>query len=148
MRIALVGVAHETNTFSRVPATYEEFEKSEIARGDEIVRQYRDSYHTNAGFLEAGDRFGFGVVPLLYAQTGPIGTITRDAFERILGLQETGVGVVGVSVVPANLPKSESSPVAGISLLTTSYVAGTRENVLVSWATPTSAIRMFTPPGL
>ena len=27
MRIALIGISHETNTFSVTPATYEEFEK-------------------------------------------------------------------------------------------------------------------------
>lgn len=82
MRLALLGMSHETNTFSRVPATYERFN---IYRGQEIVRQYKESHSTNAGFLEAADRSGFEVVPLIYATTGPIGTITRDAFDRIVG---------------------------------------------------------------
>jgi microcystin degradation protein MlrC len=85
MRIALLGMAHETNTFSRVPASYEQFQRTGILHGDEIVREYRDSHHTNAGFLQAADAFGFEVVPLLYTHTGPIGTITKDAFDRIVG---------------------------------------------------------------
>ena len=85
MRMALVGVAHETNTFSRVPATYEQFERTGMVRGEALVREYRDSFHTNAGFLEAGEVLGFEVAPLLYTHTGPIGTITRDAFDRIVG---------------------------------------------------------------
>lgn len=85
MRFALAGLAHETNTFSRVPASYEEFEKTGIARGDELVKEYRESHHTNAGFFDAGEKFGFEVVPLIYATTGPIGTITKDAFDRIVG---------------------------------------------------------------
>ncbi len=82
MRLALLGVSHETNTFSRVPATYESFE---IYRGDEIATQFGESRSTNAGFLEAAGRFDVEVVPLLYAVTGPIGTITKDAFDRIVG---------------------------------------------------------------
>ena len=82
MRLALLGVAHETNTFSRVPATYDRFA---IYRGDEIVRQFGESHSTNAGFLEAAGRFGVEVAPLVFASTGPIGTITKDAFERIVG---------------------------------------------------------------
>ena len=39
MRIALLGISHETNTFSVTPATYEEFEKRTIIRGDEIFSQ-------------------------------------------------------------------------------------------------------------
>ena len=85
MRMALLGVAHETNTFSRVPATYEQFEKTGMVRGDALEREYRDSFHTNAGFLEAGEVLGFDVAPLLYTHTGPIGTITMDAFDRIVG---------------------------------------------------------------
>ena len=80
MRLALLGVAHETNTFSRVAARYDLFT---IIRGDEIVRQYGESHSTNAGYLEAADRFDCEVVPLVYATAGPIGTITRDAFDRI-----------------------------------------------------------------
>lgn len=85
MRMALLGMAHETNTFSRVPATFAQFERTGIVRGDSLVREYRDSFHTNAGFLEAGEALGFDVVPLLYTHTGPIGTITKDAFDRIVG---------------------------------------------------------------
>jgi len=82
MRLALLGVAHETNTFSRVPADYDSFR---IFRGDEIVREYRESHSTNAGYLEAAERFGCEVAPLVYATAGPIGTITADAFDRIVG---------------------------------------------------------------
>ena len=82
MRLALLGMTHETNTFSRVPASFDRFE---IYRGDEIVSQYAESHTTNAGFLEAASRFEVDVVPLTFANTGPIGTITRDAFDRIVG---------------------------------------------------------------
>ena len=85
MRIALLGMAHETNTFSRVPATYQEFQQTGFVRGQGLVVEYRDSFHTNAGFLQAEDELGCQVVPLLYTHAGPIGTITSDAFDRIVG---------------------------------------------------------------
>lgn len=85
MRLAALGLSHETNTFSRVPADYEQFASGGLARGDDIVREYRDSTATMAGFLEAGDRFSVEVVPLIMARAGPIGTITPDAFDRIVG---------------------------------------------------------------
>ena len=78
-------MAHETNTFSPVAATYREFKGTGFVRGQELVDEYGDSFHTNAGFLQAEDDFGREVVPLLYAHAGPIGTITRDAFDRIAG---------------------------------------------------------------
>ena len=47
MKIALLGMYHETNTFSKVEADYDAFE---IYRGYEIIEQYKDSHSTNAGF--------------------------------------------------------------------------------------------------
>jgi microcystin degradation protein MlrC len=81
VRLAVLGLSHETNTFSRVPADYAAFS---ILRGEEIVRRHGTATSTVSGFLGAADRYGAEVVPLIYATTGPCGTITRDAFERIL----------------------------------------------------------------
>lgn len=85
MRFAMLGVSHETNTFSSRVTTYAHFERSGIARGDEIRRRYRESRATLAGFFDAAERLGVEVVPLVFAITEPMGTITADAFDRIIG---------------------------------------------------------------
>src|SRR5215472_3199222 len=85
VRLATLGLSHETNTFARLPATYERFAEDGILRGAEVVRHYAESHATLAGYLEAGDWPGVQVVPLLFTQTNPIGTITSDAFDRIVG---------------------------------------------------------------
>jgi microcystin degradation protein MlrC len=85
MRLAVVGVSHETNTFASVPTTYDHFVQSGLLRGDEIARRYRESYATIAGFFEASERLGFDLVPLVFAYAEPMGTITADAFDRIVG---------------------------------------------------------------
>ena len=85
MRLATLGLSHETNTFARLPATYERFADDGILRGDEIVRVYGNSHATLAGYLEAGQAPGVEVVPLLFTKTNPIGTITSDTFDRIVG---------------------------------------------------------------
>ena len=41
MRFAILGISHETNTFSSVPTDYGQFEASGILRGQEIVAEYR-----------------------------------------------------------------------------------------------------------
>lgn len=83
LRFPILGISHETNTFSRVIATYEKFEEALILRGQELVDQYAESEYTVAGYLQAAGELGFEVVPLMYAQTGPIGTITKDAYDRL-----------------------------------------------------------------
>jgi microcystin degradation protein MlrC len=85
MRFAMLGVSHETNTFSSRATTYAHFERSGILSGDEIRRRYRESQATQAGFFDAGARLGVEVVPLVFAITEPMGTITADAFDRIVG---------------------------------------------------------------
>ncbi len=83
MRIATLGISHETNTFSSTPATYEEFEKKEIKRRDEIFSHFKKSNYTIAGYIDAAKDFQFELVPLMYANTGPIGIITKDAYKRL-----------------------------------------------------------------
>src|SRR5579859_1366982 len=85
MRLAALGMAHETNTFARYATDYAAFEQSGILRGDEILRAYANSHATLAGFLDAGKNTDVEVVPLLFTFTDPAGTITADAFERICG---------------------------------------------------------------
>ena len=44
MKFALLGISHETNTFSEVPASYEEFEnsgRSGLLYGKDILDHYK-----------------------------------------------------------------------------------------------------------
>ncbi len=84
MRFAVLGISHETNTFSRVPADYTQFVKhGSVLRGAEIVQKFTGSNATVAGYLEGCAELGVEAVPLMWAVTGPVGTITRDAYDRL-----------------------------------------------------------------
>ncbi len=83
MRLALLGYYHETNTFSAKPTDYAQFAHSGILRGAELVREHGEGQSTVSGFLDVGKEPGVEVVPLYFANTAPMGMITRDAFERI-----------------------------------------------------------------
>ena len=75
MRFALAGISHETNTFHSISTEYENFEKSgTLLRGNEIEKLY-ETPSTIGGFYKASKDFGFDIVPLLFANTGPLGTI-------------------------------------------------------------------------
>jgi len=83
MRLAALGLHHESNTFSPLPADLDQFQRAGIARGQQIVDRYATSHATMGGFLEMGDVPGVEVVPLLFASLTPMGTITAEAFEQI-----------------------------------------------------------------
>jgi len=83
MRIAAVGFHHETNTFQSVKTDYDSFANFEFLRGSQIADRHATSKFTLAGYFQSAQKFEFDLVPLLFAFTGPTGTITKDAFDRI-----------------------------------------------------------------
>lgn len=84
MRIAVLGLSHESNTFSPVPATLEVFEQSGILEGDDIVTEYASSEATVGGYLAVRDSApDVEVVPLLFTRITPMGPITPEAFETL-----------------------------------------------------------------
>ena len=90
MRIATLGIHHETNTFASNPTTLEVFQKSGlqtygVQRGDQIIKMQSDAQTSIAGFLRASEKLGFELVPLIFAATDPAGTITSEAFESLTG---------------------------------------------------------------
>ena len=50
---------------------------------NKIFEQFGDTNNTNVGYLDAAKDFDFELVPLMFARTGPIGTITKDAYDRL-----------------------------------------------------------------
>jgi len=83
MRIAALGIFHETNTFQSVKTDYELFEEFEFLRGSEIVDRHAKSKFTLGGYIQAAEKFEFDLAPLLFAFAGPTGTVTKNAFDRI-----------------------------------------------------------------
>jgi microcystin degradation protein MlrC len=82
MRLAALGLAHETNTFSRVPADLMKFD---VIRGDGLRQKHGTATTVLAGYFAASERLGFEIVPLIFAVAGPIGTITKDCFDTLVG---------------------------------------------------------------
>ena len=62
MRIAILGLSHETNTFSQLPTSLDMFER-ETWTGDEIFKRFGNSYTTLGGFFEAALQENFETVP-------------------------------------------------------------------------------------
>ncbi|NQW18860.1 MAG: M81 family metallopeptidase [Chloroflexi bacterium] len=90
MRIAAFGIHHETNTFSTFQVDLQAFQSSGlqregILRGDQIREFHGDTESCFGGYFEAADKYGFELVPLLFAATDPAGTISSEACESILG---------------------------------------------------------------
>ncbi len=89
MKIASGGVQHETNTFSDVPTTLEDFVRDggcgpDFAGGQTVVDLYRNTGTIHGGYLEAAERHGVDLHPLLVTKAQPSGRVTQDAFDALL----------------------------------------------------------------
>lgn len=78
------------------------------------ARRYADSNFTVAGFYEVAQELGFELVPLMMAITGPIGTITADAYgrlsEEMFGMLKAQGPFDGVFIVNHGAGVSEEHP--------------------------------------
>jgi microcystin degradation protein MlrC len=86
IRLAVLGLHHETNTFSTVPADLDAYRAGGIRRGAEFAAHYRDSQATYGGFLETGPgQQDVETVPLMEAMVNPCGLVSQDAYDELVG---------------------------------------------------------------
>lgn len=85
LRVAVLGFHHESNTFAPVPASLDRWLAGGVTEGDALVGRYASSQATQAGFLEIAGLDGVDCVPLVHADLNPMGTITEEAFEHLVG---------------------------------------------------------------
>ena len=86
MRIAALGLSHESNTYAPVPASLERWMEAGPVAGNRLVAEYRDAQATLSGYLELGaDDPDVEIVPLTFYRLTPMGPITAEAFETMVG---------------------------------------------------------------
>ena len=84
LKVALLGIYHESNTFVRQLTTLEDFHNSRYLKRDAIRREYQEAHHEIGGMIEVLDREGIQVIPVMYAEATPGGTISRETYQVLL----------------------------------------------------------------
>ncbi|MCY3550922.1 MAG: M81 family metallopeptidase [Candidatus Poribacteria bacterium] len=83
MRIAVGCIGHETNTFSPVTTTIDNFKKGSYHRGDEIIAAFRETRTITGGFLDVAGQLNLQPVPLLWTFATPSGMVEHAAYEAL-----------------------------------------------------------------
>lgn len=114
-RIALLGIYHETNTFSQQPTTLAHFKSGFWLEGDSITEEYRGAHHEISGIIDVIEKHpDYELVPVFYAYATPSGLVEGDAFEIILSrlfeLYENKGPYDGIIVVPHGAGVAETHP--------------------------------------
>lgn len=81
MRIAVGGIIHESNTFSRVPTDLASFR---VTTGDDLITRWSGTHHEMGGFLDGARASGYDVAPTLMAAATPSGPVTAAARDALV----------------------------------------------------------------
>ncbi len=95
MRVGILSLIHESNTFAVTPTTIDMFRRDELLIGDDVCRVYEGGHNQVSGFLEHLEGTGIEAVPIFHASTPPSGTITRDTCEELIRLMFTALDQAG-----------------------------------------------------
>jgi microcystin degradation protein MlrC len=91
MKIALLGIFHESNTFVRAQTSQMDFKNGYLFMGPEIRRQYRDAHHEIGGMLEVMDGRGIDVRMVMFAEANPGGVISSETYDCLLNEMMNGL---------------------------------------------------------
>jgi len=111
MRVGIIAVQHESNTFADEATTIEQFRQDTLLCGKSIEAAFTSAHHELGGFFEGLANESIESVPVFAARATPGGTITRDAAQSLLDvmaheLQKAGE-LDGLLVAPHGAAVSE-----------------------------------------
>ncbi len=124
MRLFLAMMAHETNTFSNVPADRKQFETRSLHYGGEIIEAFRGTGTCLGGMIDEATRRGATLIPSVAAAASPAGFVTKDIYghvkERMLRDLKAAGAVDGVlldlhgAMVPEGLDDGEGDLIQAV----------------------------------
>lgn len=112
MRIGIIALLQETNTFISEPTTIEHFRENLLVTGEDVRTHFAGTDHEVGGFFERLDESDHEVVPLFAARALPFGTVTNETFGELVkqilqALQDAGP-LDGLLVAPHGATVSET----------------------------------------
>jgi microcystin degradation protein MlrC len=115
MRIGIIGLLHESNTFIATPTTLESFRQGVLASGAEVREKFAGGHHEIGGFFGLLDQTaGVEAVPIFAARATPSGAITAATVDQLLAMMEENFRragkLDGLLLAPHGAGVSESFP--------------------------------------
>lgn len=91
MRILTGTISHETNVLSNIKTDLGEFRKRTLLYGDELFNKYDGTKSPAGGIIDGCKQNGYELIPTVFAEATPSGTITAEAFDTLLGTILDGI---------------------------------------------------------
>ena len=84
-RIAVGGMLHESNTYSKLKTGLAEFDKRGLFRGEEIIGEFEHANNEITGYIQGAKEYGFELYPTIVGWAVPSGPVTDKALDTITG---------------------------------------------------------------
>ena len=84
MRVGILALLHESNTFISAPTTLEHFRQNTLLTGSGVREKFTAAHHEVGGFFLGLANAGLEAVPIFAARAMPYGTITAETFDTLL----------------------------------------------------------------
>ena len=74
---------HETNTFSKLPTTLDDYRRRWLIEGEAMIERFRGTRNEIGGYIDSVDKYRWQPVWAVAANATPSGTLTRETWETI-----------------------------------------------------------------
>ncbi len=95
MRVGIISLVHESNTFLRTPTTIDLFRRDALLVGEEVRKMHAGGVHEISGFFEGLERHGIEAVPIFFASTWPLGQITKATCDELMEIMFLALAKAG-----------------------------------------------------
>jgi microcystin degradation protein MlrC len=85
MKIVTATISHETNVLSTIKTDLNEFRKRRLFYGTELFEHFEGTKTPAGGIIEGCKQHNYELIPTVFASATPSGTITKEAFDKLLG---------------------------------------------------------------
>jgi microcystin degradation protein MlrC len=114
VRVGIVALLQETNTFIERVTELSDFDHDLLATGEEVRVLLEDAHHEVGGFFHGLGAENLEAVPIFAARALPFGVVSRNAYrslveEMLAGLEKSG-GVDALLVAPHGAMVAEGAP--------------------------------------
>lgn len=82
-RVLIAQFMHETNTFSKLPTTLEDYRKRWLIEGEAMVPRFTGTKNEVGGYIDSAKKYGWEPVWGGAANATPSGTLTKECWEHI-----------------------------------------------------------------
>ncbi len=80
-RVVVAEFKHETNCFCPSKTGRKEYEARYLKDSEEVIPFFKDTRTEVGGIIEASEKEGFGIIPVMAANASPSGLVTKEMFE-------------------------------------------------------------------